>query len=621
MHSLLAVANDIHAAPTLMVFVSLVILSAFICGRITGRFGLGEASGQILGGLITGPILQKLLVLIQSGPAGEILVQLVSDEALKNGAKAMIFFLPLHIAVSCFSLTEETHRGRIGDHWRVAIVLCLFQTAAAGILTGSLIWLIFKDSALATIAALLAIATSPCAPLMSLVRHEVEGRIRSVWAQCCLFESIVEALAFLGLAFYTGKALQSGEKFSFSSTGTILFIVAAISALGFWILRFAVRSRIIGEDYVERSGNNRLAQLLQADRIPSVNILIAVWTSVGLMVGLSMIFKISFLLPVLICGIFVSNLLSHYVFDSLKLPDLSAFMHVAFFGLAGSLIPVSEITLHSLAIGLVYIGARALGKIAGSHTACSVIDTDRQHRLRTALPYLALPNLTPTVIGFAALGSQLEGPLAEAFKLLLPGIVIGEIITSAAADIAARRWKARVERERAEVQRKDPEQQGEDEEKPREILRFPLESLLQSRVIVDINVKTREDAIRMLCAELGKSGAVAEPDAIAQQVIERESIFSTALGDEMALPHCRAADVDYPIAICGLLPFGESLDWDSPDGLGVRTIFLLVTPAKDPDAHIEAMKCVSLHLGRPGFLDDLRRAAIEDRVEEYLHSL
>jgi len=45
MHSLLAVANDIHAAPTLMVFVSLVILFAFICGRITGRFGLGEASG------------------------------------------------------------------------------------------------------------------------------------------------------------------------------------------------------------------------------------------------------------------------------------------------------------------------------------------------------------------------------------------------------------------------------------------------------------------------------------------------------------------------------------------------------------------------------------------------
>ncbi|MEN9362341.1 MAG: hypothetical protein RL095_3876 [Verrucomicrobiota bacterium] len=619
MHFLLAAA-DLQTAPALMVFVSLVILSAFICGRITGRLGLGEASGQILGGLLTGPLLQKLLGLIQNGPAGEILMRLVSDEALKSGANAMIFFLPLHIAVSCFSLTEETHRGRLADHWRVAVVLCLFQTAAAGILTGSLIWLIFDDAALATIAALLAIATSPCAPLMSLVRHEVEGRVRSVWGQCCLFESVVETAAFLGLAFYTGKALQSGEAFNFSNTGTILFVVAAISALGFWILRFAVRSRVVGEDYVERSGNKRLALLLQEDRIPSVNILISVWTAVGLMVGLSMIFKISFLLPVLICGIFVSNLLSHYVFDSLKLPDLSAFMHVAFFGLAGSLIPVSEITWHSLAIGLVYIGARAIGKIAGSHTACSVIDTDRQHRLRTALPYLSLPNLTPTVIGFAALGSQLSGPYAEAFKLLLPGIVIGEIITSAAADIAARRWKTRVERERAEVQRKDPEQQGE-EEKAREILRFPLESLLQSRVIVDINVKTREDAIRMLCAELGKSGAVAEPDAIAQQVIERESIFSTALGDEMALPHCRAADVDYPIAIAALLPFGESLDWDSPDGLGIRTIFLLVTPAKDPDAHIEAMKCVSLHLARPGFLEDLRRAAIEDRLEEYLHSL
>jgi len=116
---------------------------------------------------------------------------------------------------------------------------------------------------------------------------------------------------------------------------------------------------------------------------------------------------------------------------------------------------------------------------------------------------------------------------------------------------------------------------------------WKLEDLLNTKLYFpEMGARTRDDAIRELAHPAAEIGNL-HPDVVAQAVLDRERLMGTSLGSEIAVPHARMDGLDRPILVVGHSK--EGIDFDSPDGMPARLIFLLLTPEHDMSAQIQIM--------------------------------
>ena len=76
-----------------------------------------------------------------------------------------------------------------------------------------------------------------------------------------------------------------------------------------------------------------------------------------------------------------------------------------------------------------------------------------------------------------------------------------------------------------------------------------------------------------------------DADRIIELAWEREVIAATGIGNGVALPHARLAELNTPLIVLGLSEPG--IPFDAPDGQPAHAIFLLLTPLNDPTAQLE----------------------------------
>lgn len=100
-----------------------------------------------------------------------------------------------------------------------------------------------------------------------------------------------------------------------------------------------------------------------------------------------------------------------------------------------------------------------------------------------------------------------------------------------------------------------------------------------------------EHAARLVERELaaGTTGNDADTAPVSslqifEALLARERLGSTALGDGVAVPHCRLAACPRPLAV--LLTLAEGVDFDAPDNQPVRLVFVLVVPEEATNEHI-----------------------------------
>jgi len=93
-------------------------------------------------------------------------------------------------------------------------------------------------------------------------------------------------------------------------------------------------------------------------------------------------------------------------------------------------------------------------------------------------------------------------------------------------------------------------------------------------------------------------------------LVEREGVASTGIGQNVAIPHVKLADLDE--AIFSLTVHEPGLEWESVDGEPVQIFFTVLRPARagkshDPERHLEMMRWIST-VGRE---PDFRRFALQ----------
>lgn len=144
------------------------------------------------------------------------------------------------------------------------------------------------------------------------------------------------------------------------------------------------------------------------------------------------------------------------------------------------------------------------------------------------------------------------------------------------------------------------------------------EFVVEEAILPDLQVGSKEQAIRALVGSLKTSGKISadDEDKIVAAIMTREELGSTGIGRGVAVPHTKHASVDSLIATVGLCPGG--LDFSSLDGEDVYIIFLLVSPPDRPGDHLRALEAITRHLKRDEFCRFLKQTKNRADVMELL---
>jgi Kef-type K+ transport system membrane component KefB/mannitol/fructose-specific phosphotransferase system IIA component (Ntr-type) len=123
-----------------------------------------------------------------------------------------------------------------------------------------------------------------------------------------------------------------------------------------------------------------------------------------------------------------------------------------------------------------------------------------------------------------------------------------------------------------------------------------LTSILPREAIVpNLHAANIRDAVANLLPKLGDQLKPYSVSDVVHAVLSRESLGSTALGDQLAVPHARLEQLSKPILAVARIESGMHMD--SPDGQDVHLIFLLLTPASNLGLQVQILAgiCGAFH--------------------------
>ena len=98
-------------------------------------------------------------------------------------------------------------------------------------------------------------------------------------------------------------------------------------------------------------------------------------------------------------------------------------------------------------------------------------------------------------------------------------------------------------------------------------------------------------------------------DEVFSQLISREKLGSTGLGEGIAIPHCRIGNCSQPTGT--LVTLSEAIDFDSPDNQPVDLVFALLVPEEAHQQHLDTLAGLARLFSQSDFCDSLRGASDE----------
>ena len=90
------------------------------------------------------------------------------------------------------------------------------------------------------------------------------------------------------------------------------------------------------------------------------------------------------------------------------------------------------------------------------------------------------------------------------------------------------------------------------------------------------------------------------------QLIAREKLGSTGLGQGIAIPHCRMDACPEPIGT--LVTLEKAIDFDAPDDKPVDLLFALLVPGEAHQQHLDILANVARLFSQGNFCQQLRAA-------------
>jgi CPA1 family monovalent cation:H+ antiporter len=140
----------------------------------------------------------------------------------------------------------------------------------------------------------------------------------------------------------------------------------------------------------------------------------------------------------------------------------------------------------------------------------------------------------------------------------------------------------------------------------------------KDRIVMNIDSRKKDDIIFELVKGVVECGAVDQKDfaGVLSDVLEREKTMTTALGDNVAMPHARKCAYVKNITVL-IACVREGVDFDAVDSKPVNIFVLILSPKDAVDPHVQVLAAMSKILIKKENRDLLLKS---DSPEElYMH--
>ena len=134
--------------------------------------------------------------------------------------------------------------------------------------------------------------------------------------------------------------------------------------------------------------------------------------------------------------------------------------------------------------------------------------------------------------------------------------------------------------------------------------------LSPQRTLCRLAANSKKRAIELAAEFIAERDDRIDEQELYRLLIAREKVSPTGLGSGIAIPHCRMANCT---GIMGtLVTLEQAVDFEAMDDEPVSTLFILIVPEKEMEAHIEVLSMLVERFQHPWFRKKLEAASNPD---------
>ncbi len=119
--------------------------------------------------------------------------------------------------------------------------------------------------------------------------------------------------------------------------------------------------------------------------------------------------------------------------------------------------------------------------------------------------------------------------------------------------------------------------------------------LPQDMVIPELESQDRESVLREMVDFLKGKNKITKDKELCEKLVQRENLGSTAIGEGVAIPHCKMKGVKNPIVLLAISKKG--VNFYSLDGKPSHLFFLVVSSPDNPSLNLQILAAIA-HLVR-----------------------
>ncbi|MDN5332642.1 MAG: fructose system component [Tepidanaerobacteraceae bacterium] len=131
-------------------------------------------------------------------------------------------------------------------------------------------------------------------------------------------------------------------------------------------------------------------------------------------------------------------------------------------------------------------------------------------------------------------------------------------------------------------------------------------------ICMDLDAKSKEDAIRQLAMIAADAGKLVSIEEYIESVLARERTYTTGVGNGIAIPHGKSKAVRETFIVFG--KSGKGVEWEALDGKPVHLIFLLGVPEAADNEHLRILSQISRKLMNENFVEHLKKSKSKEEV-------
>ncbi|MCW8125184.1 PTS IIA-like nitrogen regulatory protein PtsN [Microbulbifer halophilus] len=140
-----------------------------------------------------------------------------------------------------------------------------------------------------------------------------------------------------------------------------------------------------------------------------------------------------------------------------------------------------------------------------------------------------------------------------------------------------------------------------------------LEALLSPRLsLCHLAGSSKKKLLLNIAQAIDEQYPQLDADTIFNQLIARERLGSTGIGEGVAIPHCRLPGCEAPIGV--LCTTEPAVDFDASDRQPVDLLFALLVPEDSEQEHLDTLAEIAALFSDSRVREKLRRAESGDEL-------